>query len=90
LRLVASPDGAECSVTIYQDARLYIGLFTDDESAALALEKGRRAYVHVARGEVDVNATRLLAATRLNSKMPIAFGWSTDIKPKSWCSICHE
>jgi redox-sensitive bicupin YhaK (pirin superfamily) len=61
LRLVASPDGAECSVTIYQDARLYIGLFTDDESAALALEKGRRAYLHVARGEVDVNATRLLA-----------------------------
>jgi quercetin 2,3-dioxygenase len=60
LRLVASPDGAEGSVKIHQDARLYIGSFTDDESAALPLEKGRRAYVHVARGEVDVNATRLL------------------------------
>jgi len=60
LRLVASPDGAEGSVKIHQDARLYIGSFTGDESAALALKKGRRAYVHVARGEVDVNATRLL------------------------------
>jgi redox-sensitive bicupin YhaK (pirin superfamily) len=60
LRLVASPDGAEGSVKIHQDARLYIGSFTDDESAALPLEKGRRAYVHVARGEADVNATRLL------------------------------
>ena len=60
LRLVASPDGAEGSVKIHQDARLYIGSFTGEESAALPLEKGRRAYVHVARGEVDVNATRLL------------------------------
>ena len=60
LRLVASSDGAEGSVTIHQDARLYIGLFTGDESAALPLKKGRRAYVHVARGEVHVNATRLL------------------------------
>ena len=60
LRLVASADGAEGSVKIHQDARLYIGSFTGDESAALPLERGRRAYVHVARGEVDVNATRLL------------------------------
>ena len=60
LRLVASPDGAEGSVKIHQDARLYIGSFTDDESTALPLKKGRRAYVHVARGEIDVNATRLL------------------------------
>lgn len=60
LRLVASPDGSEGSVTIHQDARLYIGLLTGEESAALPLKKGRRAYVHVARGEIHVNATRLL------------------------------
>ena len=60
LRLVASPDGAEGSVKIHQDARLYIGSFTGDESATVPMEKGRRAYVHVARGEIDVNATRLL------------------------------
>jgi redox-sensitive bicupin YhaK (pirin superfamily) len=60
LRLVASPDGTEGSVKIHQDARLYIGSFDGDESAALQLQKNRRAYVHVARGEIDVNATRLL------------------------------
>jgi redox-sensitive bicupin YhaK (pirin superfamily) len=60
LRLVASADGAEGSVKIHQDARLYVGLFNGNESAALQLQKNRRAYVHVARGEIDVNATRLL------------------------------
>jgi redox-sensitive bicupin YhaK (pirin superfamily) len=60
LRLVASPDGTEGSVKIHQDACLYVGSFNGDESAALQLQKNRRAYVHVARGEIDVNATRLL------------------------------
>jgi redox-sensitive bicupin YhaK (pirin superfamily) len=61
LRLVASPDGADGSVTIHQSARLYAGLFDGDERAALALAPGRRAYVHVARGSVTVNGTRLSA-----------------------------
>jgi redox-sensitive bicupin YhaK (pirin superfamily) len=60
LRLVASPDGADGSVKIHQDARLYIGTFSGDESATLDLKKSRRAYVHVARGEIEANATRLL------------------------------
>ncbi len=60
LRLVASPDGADGSVTIHQDARMYVGTFTGDESAALDLQAGRRAYVHVARGEIEVNGTRLV------------------------------
>ena len=60
LRLVASPDGADGSVTIHQDARIFVGTFTDDESASIHLQAGRRAYVHVARGEIDVDGTRLL------------------------------
>lgn len=60
LRLVASADGADGSVKIHQDARMYVGTFTGNESATLELRKGRRAYVHVARGEIDANATRLL------------------------------
>lgn len=60
LRLVASPDGADGSVKIHQDARMYIGTFSGDESATLDLKKSRRAYVHVARGEIEANATRLL------------------------------
>ncbi|MEI7444334.1 MAG: pirin family protein [Burkholderiales bacterium] len=59
LRLVASPDGAEGSVTIHQQARLYAGLFDGDERARLTLDPGRRAYVHVARGSVTVNGRAL-------------------------------
>src|SRR5512135_3325545 len=51
LRLVASPDGAEGSVTIHQDARLYAGLFDGAERAALPLAPGRRAYLHLVRGK---------------------------------------
>jgi redox-sensitive bicupin YhaK (pirin superfamily) len=61
LRLVASPDGAEGSVKIHASARLYAGLFDGDERARLALDPARRAYVHVARGSVSVNGTRLSA-----------------------------
>ena len=61
LRLVAAPDGAEGSVTIHQDARVYAGLFDADERATLAIARGRRAYVHVARGEIDVDGERLVA-----------------------------
>lgn len=59
LRLVASPDGAEDSVTIQQNARMYAGLFDGDEAATHALAPGRMAYVHVARGSVSVNGVAL-------------------------------
>jgi redox-sensitive bicupin YhaK (pirin superfamily) len=65
LRLIASPDGREGSVTIHQDARLLAGLFDGNESATQPLATGRRAYVHVARGEVTVNGQPLLAGDAL-------------------------
>ena len=61
LRLVASPDGADGSVTIHQDARIYAGLFDGAERAALALAPGRKAYVHLVRGKLGVNGTPLEA-----------------------------
>ena len=61
LRLVASPDGAEGSVTIHADTRLFAGLFDGDESAQLPLAAGRKAYVHLVRGGLTVNGTRLQA-----------------------------
>jgi redox-sensitive bicupin YhaK (pirin superfamily) len=61
LRLIASPDGAEGSVRIHQDARLYAGLFDGAETGTLGLAPGRRAYVHVARGRVEVNGESLSA-----------------------------
>lgn len=61
LRLVASSDGREGSVTIHQDASLYAGLFDGDERAEHRIDAGRHAWVHVARGSVDLNGTRLSA-----------------------------
>jgi redox-sensitive bicupin YhaK (pirin superfamily) len=65
LRLIASPDRAEGSVLIQQDARVYAGLFDCDESAELAIEPGRRAYVHVARGAMTANGVALQAGDAL-------------------------
>jgi len=61
LRLIASPDGADGSVTIHQQVRVYAALLDGDERARLDIEPGRRAYVHVARGRVSVNGTPLSA-----------------------------
>src|SRR5690606_41773581 len=51
LRLVASPDGADGSVTSHQDARGYAGRFAGNEHAGHAFGPGRRGYLHVPRGE---------------------------------------
>ena len=61
LRLVASPDGADGSVTIHQDSRVYAGLFDGAERATHALAPGRKAYPHLARGKLTVNGTPLEA-----------------------------
>ncbi|MBX3588080.1 MAG: pirin family protein [Ramlibacter sp.] len=61
LRLVASPDGAEGSVTVHADASLRAGLFDGTESAQLALNPARKAYVHLVQGALDVNGRKLMA-----------------------------
>ncbi|MEO8875471.1 MAG: pirin family protein, partial [Polyangiaceae bacterium] len=61
LRLVASNDGRESSVTLHQDTSLYAGLFDVGESADFDLAEGRHAWVHVARGSVNVNGETLKA-----------------------------
>ena len=57
--LLAAPHGEGGAVAIHQDARVYAGMFDGAESATHALAPGRRAYVHVARGNVTVNDTEL-------------------------------
>lgn len=59
LRLVASPDGRDGSVTIHADARMYAGLFNADASVSLPLAPGRKAYVHVVKGAITANGQRL-------------------------------
>jgi hypothetical protein len=59
LRLVAAPDGAEGAVTLHANARLYAGLFDGAETAELQLASGRKGYVHLVRGELEVNGQPL-------------------------------
>ena len=59
LQLIASPDGADGSVTVHQDVRLYATLLGADQGASLELKNGRIAWVQVARGAVEVNGRRL-------------------------------
>jgi redox-sensitive bicupin YhaK (pirin superfamily) len=59
LALIASPDGAEGSVTIHADARLRAGLFDGAEDSSLVLDPARLTYVHLVRGALTVNGQRL-------------------------------
>lgn len=61
LRLVASPDGQDGSVTIHTDARLYAGLFAQGQEARLELAPGRHAWVQVVRGTITVHGQELRA-----------------------------
>lgn len=59
LRLIASSDGADGSVRMHQDARVYAGLFDGAETASVSIAAGRLVYVHIARGAVSVNGVAL-------------------------------
>lgn len=65
LRVIASPDGRDGSVTLHQDALLFAGLFEGDEAQTLALAPGRLAYVHLVRGRLNVNGRTLEAGDAL-------------------------
>jgi quercetin 2,3-dioxygenase len=61
LRLVASRDGQEGSVTIHQDVRLYVGTLAAGEALAHHLDDDHHAWVQVIRGTVQLNGTSLTA-----------------------------
>jgi redox-sensitive bicupin YhaK (pirin superfamily) len=65
LRLIVSPDRAQGSLLIHQDARIYAGTFNADETAHLEVSEGRRMYVHVARGAIEANGVALSAGDAL-------------------------
>jgi redox-sensitive bicupin YhaK (pirin superfamily) len=58
-RLVASRDGREGSVTIHQDAAIFVGLFEASEQARQNLAPKRYGYLHVARGQITAGGQRL-------------------------------
>ncbi len=61
LCLVAARDGANGCVSIAADARLYAGLFDGAEMATLSMLPARKGYVHLVRGQLDVNGVTLTA-----------------------------
>jgi redox-sensitive bicupin YhaK (pirin superfamily) len=65
LRLIASPDGSEGSVRIHQDARLYASIIQAGTSIKHDLSPGRTAYVHLIRGQMNVNGQRLTTGDAL-------------------------
>ncbi|MNF29601.1 hypothetical protein SAMN05216201_105248 [Pseudomonas linyingensis] len=80
LRLIISPDGAEGSLSVHQDARVYAGLFDGAEQQRFTLPAERFAYVHVARGALTVNGQRLSVGDgmRLRNEQPIDFSAGDD------------
>ena len=83
LRLVASGDGAQGSVTVHADAKLYAGLFDGPESAELPLDAMRKTYVHLVRGELEVNGQLLRTgdAARLEgeSRLQLSGGKTAEV-----------
>ena len=83
LRLIASPDGADGSVTIHQDARLYAGLFDGAERFTLDVAENRRLYVHVARGTITANGEVLAAGDALKltdtAKLDLSDGAAAEV-----------
>jgi redox-sensitive bicupin YhaK (pirin superfamily) len=61
LRLIVSRDGAEDSLTIAQDAKIFAALLDGEEKVAYGLSADRAAYVQVVRGTLNLNGTRLWA-----------------------------
>ncbi|MET0102177.1 MAG: pirin family protein [Sedimenticola sp.] len=61
LRLIASPDGSAGSVTIQQDARVYAALLDENEEIRFQPDGGRRLYLHLARGSLQLNGDLLQA-----------------------------
>ena len=65
LRLVASPDGRDGSVTIHTDATLWAGVFDAGGTAEKVIAPGRHAWAHVVRGKVRINGNELAAGDAL-------------------------
>ncbi|MBC7820194.1 MAG: pirin family protein [Planctomycetaceae bacterium] len=58
-RVVASPDGADGSLTIQQDARVFLSTLSANQSVTHELSPGRHAWLQVLRGRVSLNGTAL-------------------------------
>jgi len=83
LRLIVSPNSADGSLLIHQDARVYAGLFTGAERGELDVGRGRRIYVHLARGSLTANGSVLGAGDALRmtdvAKLTLSDGQDAEV-----------
>ena len=83
LRLVASNDGAQGSVTVHADASVYAGLFDGAENAKLPLNPARKSYVHLVRGALEVNGQKLATGDAAlitgESQLDLAHGQDAEV-----------
>jgi quercetin 2,3-dioxygenase len=75
LRLIASPDGADGSLAIRQDVRLYASILEQGKTADLALPKKRHLWVQALRGTVEANGRALSAGDGLSASDETAFAF---------------
>ena len=67
LRLIASPDGRDRSVTIYQDAYIYASILEDSAEVTHTISQNRYAWIQVARGSVLIGDRLLKAGDAISS-----------------------
>lgn len=83
LRLLASNDGAQGSVLIHADARLYAGLLDGAQTVTLALDPARKTYVHLVRGQLEVNGQMLhtgdALALQSENQLQLAHGKAAEV-----------
>ena len=83
LRLVASNDGADGSVKVHADAKIYAGLLDGDEAATLALNPARKTYVQLVSGVLQVNGQALkqgdAALLQQESQLQLAQGENAEV-----------
>ena len=83
LRLVASNDGADGSVIVHADAKIYAGLLNGQETAVLPLNPARKAYIHLVKGSLQVNGLQLAggdaALLTAQSQLQLAHGEDAEV-----------
>jgi len=80
LRLIASQDGNNGSVLIHQDAKIYASILNGDAPLTQALATGRTGYVHLIRGQVEINGIKLTTgdALKIQEEASIEFANAVD------------
>ena len=83
LCLIASQNGQNHSVKIHADANLYSGLFEGPQTAELALDPKRKAYVHLIRGSLKINGQEISGGDALlidnESKLSLSEGKNAEV-----------